>query len=231
MLVPIDSIRLDGGTQPRAKIREPAVARYAEAMKAGASFPPVVVFFDGKDRWLADGFHRVHAARKAGRAEIEAEQRTGTRRDAVLYAVGANDGHGLPRTNADKWEAVKTVLGDKEWRKWSDHEIGRACRVTHSFVGRVRRSLGTVTSGTRKYRTRNGRTATMNTARIGKKRGKRAARPVNGKAPVGRADDVPLHQQIAKEVMRQFPLDEVRLIVAELERLIEEAAGKTTRPA
>ena len=64
--IALDAIRLDGGTQPRARINEKVVAAYAAAMKAGAQFPPVTVFLDGADRWLADGFHRIHAARRAG---------------------------------------------------------------------------------------------------------------------------------------------------------------------
>lgn len=64
--VKLASIRLDGGTQPRAELREDVIEDYAEAMRAGAVFPPVVVYFDGEAYWLADGFHRVKAARGAG---------------------------------------------------------------------------------------------------------------------------------------------------------------------
>jgi hypothetical protein len=32
----------------------------------GAKFPPVVVFFDGTNHWLGDGFHRTCAAEVAG---------------------------------------------------------------------------------------------------------------------------------------------------------------------
>ena len=57
----INLIRLDGGTQPRAEVNGPTVADYAEDMLAGASFPPVTVFYDGAHYWLADGFHRCLA--------------------------------------------------------------------------------------------------------------------------------------------------------------------------
>ena len=59
--IPINSIRLDGGTQPRASIDFDTVFDYMDAMTDGADFPPVVVFYDGTHYWLADGFHRVKA--------------------------------------------------------------------------------------------------------------------------------------------------------------------------
>lgn len=132
-------LRIDGGTQPRASIDESVVAEYADAMEAGADFPEIVVFFDGADHWLADGFHRYHAAGKAKKNVLAAELRQGTRRDAVLYSVGANTSHGMRRTNADKRKAVETLLADEEWRDWSSHEISRRCGVSDHFVGTVRR--------------------------------------------------------------------------------------------
>ena len=59
--------------------------------EGGLRFPPVILFTDGADfYWLGDGFHRVFAARKAGLTEITAEVRPGTRRDALLFGIGAN---------------------------------------------------------------------------------------------------------------------------------------------
>ena len=69
------------------------------------------VFFDGEVYWLADGFHRCHAAIAAGIEEIAAEAREGGRRDAILHAVGANATHGRPRTNEDRRRAVLMLLG------------------------------------------------------------------------------------------------------------------------
>lgn len=168
----VDQIRIDGGTQPRAQINEAVVSEYAEALTDGAKLPAVVVFHDGADYWLADGFHRFHAYRKNGACDIEADIRQGTKRDAILYSVGANDAHGLRRSREDKRNAVLTLLADDEWREWSDREIARACRVNHETVGRVRAELtGEIASdksSARTYTTKYGTTAVMNTANIGK---------------------------------------------------------------
>ena len=165
-------LTLDGGTQPRAELDEDVIGDYAAAMSDGAEFPPVVVYHDGSHYWLADGFHRVYAAKQQGRTSIRAMVRQGTRRDAVLYSVSANAAHGLRRSNADKRRAVETLLTDAEWRKWTDNKIAQKCGVANSFVGDVRRSLQSDQSDKdltpRTYQTKHGTVATMDTRAIGK---------------------------------------------------------------
>ncbi len=140
-------IRLDSGTQARVAVDPLVVDDYAAAYRAGAKLPPVIVFFDGETYWLADGFHRVLAALQAELKQLPAEVRPGTRQDALLFAAGANADHGLRRTNADKRRAVRLVLEVAEWRRWSDREIARRCRVHHDLVADVRRDLAASASG------------------------------------------------------------------------------------
>jgi hypothetical protein len=137
-LLQIKHIRLDGGTQTRSATNQAAVEDYAAAMKAGDAFPPVVVFHDGKAYWLADGFHRVQGAILAGEEEISADIRPGTQRDARLFAVGANQTHGLRRSNEDKRRAVLALLEDAEWCTWSDREISRHTGTSHTLVAQLR---------------------------------------------------------------------------------------------
>lgn len=170
-------IRTDGGTQARAGLNEATVIEYLDAMREGVEFPPVVLFYDGTDYWLADGFHRVEARRRfkeEGRGSIiAADVRQGTRRDAVLYAAGANDDHGLRRSADDKRRAVLCLLEDKEWGAWADRAIARQCRVSPTFVGKVRAEAGLTVhvdseeSQERTYTTRHGTTTTMDTSNIG----------------------------------------------------------------
>ena len=134
--IAIDAIKIDCGTQARVSINEGAVAEYAEAMTEGEALPPVVVFFDGADYFLADGFHRYHANRRIGARTLAADVRTGTLAGAKLFAYGANRGHGLQRTNADKRKAVLGMLADAP--DWSDRAIARHVGVSHPFVAAVR---------------------------------------------------------------------------------------------
>jgi hypothetical protein len=131
--------------------------------------PPVVLFRDGEQHWIGDGYHRIAAAQRVGFTSIRAEVREGDQRDARLYAASANQTHGLRRTNADKRLAVLILLQDEEWGQWSDRAIARHCGVSPTFVGSLRASLSTVDSenGQRIYTTKHGTMATMDTTQIG----------------------------------------------------------------
>jgi len=141
MNISLTKIVTNAGTQSRAKIDENVIAEYADRMKEGDSFPPVTVFHDGLDYYLADGFHRFFAAKKVGSPGILCDVKAGTLRDAILYSFGANNKHGLPRTSADKRKAVIAMLEDIEWQDWSDREIARQCSVSHPFVSALRKEL------------------------------------------------------------------------------------------
>ena len=129
----------DGGAQMRVEMSEQTIADYAEEMSTGTVFPPVIVYYNGDAYWLADGFHRVEAARKIGREIIEAEIREGSDRDAILHGIGANARHGLRRTQADKRHAVETLLRNPVWSNWSDRHIAKVANVDHKTVGKIRR--------------------------------------------------------------------------------------------
>jgi hypothetical protein len=130
MKLGLDSIRADGEINAREQLDNETVAAYAELMREGTAFSAVVVFQDGADNWLADGFHRVAAARQANLTELEADVRPGTKRDAILFAFGANAIHGLPLSNADKHLVVGRLLHDPDWVQWSDRAIAKHCGVS-----------------------------------------------------------------------------------------------------
>jgi hypothetical protein len=167
------AIQIDGGTQSRANVNDQVVNEYAEAIKSGATFPPIVVFYDGKKHWLADGFHRFHAYQKIGREKVAADVRQGTRRDAILHSVGANETHGLRRTRDDKRRAVLTLLNDAEWSAKPETWIAETCRVSRTLVRAVLAERPHLVQkqdrSTVREVTRGGTTYTMQTAGIGSK--------------------------------------------------------------
>src|SRR5947209_19100610 len=81
----LDQIRTDAGTQMRAGLNDEAIAEYMEAEARGDKLPPAIVFFDGQEYFLADGFHRHETHRRRGAETTEAEVRTGTGREPWLF--------------------------------------------------------------------------------------------------------------------------------------------------
>lgn len=164
----LNAIRIDGGTQPRERIDLEAVGEYAEAIRAGAEFPPLVVFHDGAEHWLADGFHRWHAHKAAEKASVMADVRAGTLDDAKLFASGANKDHGLRRSNADKRLAILMALSASP--KWSDNRIAEHVGVDHKTVAAQRAAILGNSQDAPAVRTveRAGKTFQQDTSRIGK---------------------------------------------------------------
>jgi transposase-like protein len=168
MRLPISIIRLDGGTQPRATINSGVVADYMAAMAGGAEFPPVVVFHDGSNHWLADGFHRIKAAEKAGRDEIACEVHQGTQQDAQWYSFSANKTNGLRRTNQDKQRAVKAALQHPSGAGLSDGQIAQHVGVSDQMVRNYRRRMESTPKVLESTRRKGCDGRTINVARIGK---------------------------------------------------------------
>jgi len=171
-MIKLNKIKIDERTQARAELNQAVVAEYAEAYLAGINMPPVVLYFDGSAYWLADGYHRYFGAKMAGLDQIHEDVTPGSLDDAILHSLGANETHGLRRTNADKRKAVLTMLNHSVWKSWSSNEIAKRCVVHHSTVDEIRRSLAETASekpAEKTYTTKHGTTATMNTANIGKK--------------------------------------------------------------
>ena len=105
---------LDLSLQTRAGTDAETIDNYAEAMADGAQFPEVTVFTDGAHYWLADGFHRVMAAKQNGRTVIAADVRKGTEDDAVVFGGTANNKQGKRPTRADVQHFLQMVWDRRE---------------------------------------------------------------------------------------------------------------------
>jgi hypothetical protein len=135
----VKQLQLNGGTQSRLQNSQETIEEYASLLNDKYVFPPINVLFDGVKYWPWDGFHRIFAYIEAKQATIQAIVEPGTQRDAILRSLGANPSHGLPRTNADKRNAVLTVLNDPEWSaEYSNVKIAELCGVKEFMVRMIR---------------------------------------------------------------------------------------------
>lgn len=171
--LPLSDITLDSETQPRVGPNNQVLEYFQDLLfTSDVRFPPVILFYDGNKYYLADGWHRYEAHRRAFEEEISCHVHQGSKRDAILYSVGANGTHGLNMTNADKRRAVTKLLEDPEWSKWSNNKIANTCHVASTFVSKLRKSLSTVDSKNfqeRTYTNKHGSVSTMKTEGIGKR--------------------------------------------------------------
>jgi hypothetical protein len=136
MLLDIDRIRIDGGTQPRDHINVEVAERYKALIEDGREFPPVTVFFDGTDYWLADGFHRITAWGSLNYTNVAAEVRSGTLRDAQWHSFSVNAKHGYPRGSMDVDLILGRIFGDPQWSRKPLNEIARHTQIPYVTVQR-----------------------------------------------------------------------------------------------
>lgn len=203
--LPIEKIQLHEKLQNRSEINQATIDEYADAMKRGDQFPPMLVYFDGINYNLVDGFHRYHSYKKIGEIDIECDVQNGTFRDAQMKAASVNYDHGLPRTNADKWKAVGFMVEDFELSLWSNSEIASWCHVSISFVTTVRIARNKPAPKKIKYKDSEG---------VIREKKQAPGRPKKEPEPV-------LKQEEPEDTSQQEAIDE---IIAENEKLKERLA-------
>ena len=139
MRLDCDNIEATKATQARVKLSKDMIDQYTEDIKNGAVFPPVDVFCwkSAERNILADGFQRLIAHINAGEETIAVKMHEGGMHEALIFALGANAGHGLRRSNADKIHAVKMALKDPEISQMKQQEIADICRVDRKTVNRT----------------------------------------------------------------------------------------------
>lgn len=139
-----DEINVEHSMQARGGTSAETVVEYAEAMRRGEKFPPLLVYFDpNKDEtYLADGFHRYMAHMQVRSDEpLAVERRTGTKEAAQWAAIGANQSHGLRRTNADKRRAVRLAVLHPQACDMSSRQIAEHVGVSDRFVSTIRSEM------------------------------------------------------------------------------------------
>jgi len=137
----ITDLWLDPSIQIRGHLDEDAVAEYVDLL--AASEPPPIIVFD-EANIVGDGFHRIEAALRAGRMDIEAERLPGGRDEALAYAVTANaKGRAVRLTRSERNAGIRRLL-DLDWRQVDICEAMGVAQATVSNINidmRLRASL------------------------------------------------------------------------------------------
>jgi hypothetical protein len=134
-VIKLSDIDTESSVQVRAKLDHDTVAEYAAHIEAKkVPLPPIIVFGpDSRGKFfLSEGWHRVEAAKRAGREGLMATIKDGGWKEALEHALGSNAAHGLKRSNPDKRRAVELAL--KHWPGWSSVAIAEKCGVSQPFA-------------------------------------------------------------------------------------------------
>ena len=137
----IHQIRRDGGTQPRGVLDEDHVNDLLFALKNRAKFEAILLYYDGENYWLTDGYHRLAATIRHGKDKIKASIRQGTLQDAQWHSFSVNQHNVLKRSNADKQRAIVGALKHSYGCARSNSEIAQHCGVDEKTVRTWRLSL------------------------------------------------------------------------------------------
>ncbi len=139
--IQVNKVRRDGGTQPRGELNQEHIADLVEALQTGENLEPILVFYDGTNHWLVDGFHRIEAHIKTNKQKINAKIQAGTLEDAQWHSYSVNQHLSLKRTHADKQRAVIGALKHPQGVNKSNVAIGKHCGVSMFMVWKWRERL------------------------------------------------------------------------------------------
>lgn len=140
--IDISSLLIDPELQFRGKLNKSMVDQFAERMETEddlEKFVPIDVYFDGKKYRLADGHHRIEAAKKRGHSRIWAIVHQGTLKDALLAAIATNSQHGLPLSRAERRRATESLI-----RCFPDYSIRRIAdlvKLSPQTIMRIKNQL------------------------------------------------------------------------------------------
>jgi uncharacterized ParB-like nuclease family protein len=100
--LPLADLQTDPDIQPRVDLHwttwHDYATLYADAEAGEEPLPPLDVFQIAGGYYVADGFHRLAAARHVKRATLLCHVYQGTRQEAMRHGARANLRRGLPYT-------------------------------------------------------------------------------------------------------------------------------------
>lgn len=128
----IADLIIDRDVQVRHSEHRDTVDRYKESLD---SLPPITLYKTSEGLLLSDGFHRVKAHSRSGRSTIPAHIRTGTREDALEYAVTGNCRHGAALTPDERDAGIRRL--HRLHPDWAGSQIADQMSVHRATVDRV----------------------------------------------------------------------------------------------
>ncbi len=137
-LIPISEVKFDKNVYPRKSWSTATIERYADALEAGAEFPPIVLL-EGSNI-LLDGKHRLEAHKKAERTEIAVEwHMVPEGMSAKYYAALLSSRHGDRISNAElKDIAIEDFEADPKRNvvEWCQ-PLGISNRTAYRWVSHI----------------------------------------------------------------------------------------------
>jgi len=134
-IVKIGDLIFDEDLYPRMKVGWLTAYQYAQAMKAGSVFPPILVGkYEGK-LYVVDGWHRVEAKKILGEEFIQATIKEYTsEKDIFLDAIKANVAHGRPLSVQEKVRLINKL----EEMNFTREQISEIVFVPADMVEKLR---------------------------------------------------------------------------------------------
>jgi hypothetical protein len=142
--VRLDQLVLTPELQVRVRLDPHLVSQYEqifrEVPEEQCTCPPISVYLHNGSYVVADGFHRVTAARRAGRTSLNAYVRNGTMEEAWMYGMEQNLRYGMQYSREDKQKIVTWFLDHPRYGSYSSRDIAALCgnMIPHSTVANIR---------------------------------------------------------------------------------------------
>ena len=139
--IPIAEIDVEGAPVVRDAVNKNTVKEYSELITKVGVLPPLDVFKIPKSQFvmLADGLHRLEAAKLCKMTHIACNVMEGSTEDCYKFALKANQKHGLRRTDADKRACIQTAI--TRWKDASNAAVAKLCGVSDHTVAAERKSM------------------------------------------------------------------------------------------
>jgi hypothetical protein len=125
-ILPIKQIEVDDETYPRMQVDWVTCARYYNALRSGAKFPPITVAKFGKKHFLVDGAHRLKAHKDNKEEHISCEIIEGLDKQGIfIEAVKRNIVHGRQFSTQE----ITSICLTLENYKMSQGQISEIIRI------------------------------------------------------------------------------------------------------